>query len=64
MQEMVIVPGGGGTQGKVQETELANRAGNVRSLFRPIDGSPPGSPVPGILHARTLEWVAISFSNA
>ena len=31
---------------------------------RPIDGSPPGSPVPGILQARTLEWVAISFSNA
>ena len=33
-------------------------------LFRsdPIDGSPPGSPVPGILKARTLEWVAISFS--
>ena len=30
----------------------------------PIDGSPPGSPVPGILKARTLEWVAISFSNA
>ena len=30
----------------------------------PIDGSPPGSPVPGILQARTLEWVAISFSNA
>ena len=29
----------------------------------PIDGSPPGFPVPGILHARTLEWVAISFSN-
>ena len=29
-----------------------------------IDGSPPGSPVPGILQARTLEWVAISFSNA
>ena len=28
------------------------------------DGSPPGSPVPGILQARTLEWVAISFSNA
>ena len=31
---------------------------------RPIDGSPPGSPIPGILQARTLEWVAISFSNA
>ena len=30
----------------------------------PIDGSPPGSPVPGILQARTLEWIAISFSNA
>ena len=30
----------------------------------PIGGSPPGSPVPGILQARTLEWVAISFSNA
>ena len=29
-----------------------------------VDGSPPGSPVPGILQARTLEWVAISFSNA
>ena len=29
-----------------------------------INGSPPGSPVPGILQARTLEWVAISFSNA
>ena len=34
------------------------------SLWDPRDGSPPGSPVPGILQARTLEWVAISFSNA
>jgi len=33
-------------------------------LCNPIDGSPPGSPVPGIFQARTLEWVAISFSNA
>ena len=33
-------------------------------LCDPIDGSPPGSPVPGILQARTLEWVAISFTNA
>jgi len=32
-------------------------------LCDPIDGSPPGSPVPGIVQARTLEWVAISFSN-
>ena len=34
------------------------------TLCDPIDGSPPGSTVPGILQARTLEWVAISFSNA
>ena len=34
------------------------------TLCDPIDGSPPGSPFPGILQARTLEWVAISFSNA
>ena len=34
------------------------------TLCDPIDASPPGSPVPGILQARTLEWVAISFSNA
>ena len=33
-------------------------------LCDPIDGSPPGSAIPGILQARTLEWVAISFSNA
>ena len=34
------------------------------TLCDSIDGSPPGSPIPGILQARTLEWVAISFSNA
>ena len=34
------------------------------TLCNPRDGSPPGSPVPGILQARTLEWVTISFSNA
>ena len=34
------------------------------TLCDPTDGSPPGSPVPGILQARTLEWVALSFSNA
>ena len=34
------------------------------TLCDPVDGSLPGSPVPGILQARTLEWVAISFSNA
>ena len=42
---------------------LLSRFSHVR-LCDPIDGSPPGSPVPGILQARTLEWVAISSSNA
>ena len=44
----------------------AAAAASLRScptLCDPIDGSPPGSPVPGILQARTLEWVAIPFSN-
>ena len=42
---------------------LLSRFSRVR-LCNPRDGSPPGSPVPGILQASTLEWVAISFSNA
>ena len=42
---------------------LLSRFSRVRHCD-PIDGSPPGSPIPGILQARTLEWVAISFSNA
>ena len=37
---------------------------SCQTLCDPIDSSPPGSPVPGILQTRTLEWVAISFSNA
>ena len=46
---------------------LAAAAKSLQScptLCDPIDGSPPGCPIPGILQARTLEWVAISFSNA
>ena len=43
---------------------IAKSLQSCRTLCGPIDGSPPGSPVPGILQARTLEWVAISFSNA
>ena len=42
---------------------LLSRFSCIR-LCDPVDGSPPGSPVPGILQTRTLEWVAISFSNA
>ena len=52
---------------RVGEHDLWLAAKSLQScptLCDPIDGSPPGSPVPGILQARTLEWVAISFSNA
>ena len=60
-----------GVQDKAND-DLSNRmaaaaAKSLQScptLCNPIDGSPPGSTVPGILQARTLEWVAISFSNA
>ena len=58
-------PGGGW-----QVSQLGAAAAAAKSLqlcltlCDPIDGSPPGSPVPGILQATTLEWVAISFSNA
>ena len=45
-------------------TAAASRVKPCPTLGDPIDGSPPGSPVPGIPQARTLEWVAISFSNA
>ena len=41
---------------------LLSRVSRVRLCVTPIDGSPPGSPVPGILQARILEWVAISFN--
>ena len=45
-------------------TAAAKSLQSYPTLCDPIDGSPLGSPVPGILQARTLEWVAISFSNA
>ena len=45
-------------------TAAAKSLQSCPTLCDPIDGSPPGSPVPGILQAGTLEWVAISFSNA
>jgi len=58
MKESVIV---------IQWNTAASAAKLLQScptLCDPIDGSPPGSSVPGILQARTLEWVAIAFSNA
>ena len=45
-------------------TNLAKSLQSCPTLCDPIDGSPPGSPIHGILQARTLEWVAISFSSA
>ena len=45
-------------------TAAAKSLQSCPTLCDPIDGSPPGSPIPGILQARTLEWLAISFSNA
>ena len=57
--------------GKLEATFLVSAAATAAKLLQscptlcdPIDGSPSGSPIPGILQARTLEWVAISFSNA
>ena len=55
------------TTGKTIAWTAAAAAKSLQScptLCDPRDSSPPGSPVPGILQARTLEWVAISFSNA
>ena len=59
---------GWGQEGSMtQQHPAAAAAKSLQScptLYDPIDGSSPGSPVPGILQARTLGWVAISFSNA
>ena len=48
----------------VNSAAAAKSLQSCPTLCDPVDGSPPGSPMPGILHARTLEWVDISFSNA
>ena len=47
-----------------QSVQFSSVTQSCPTLCDPIDGSPPGSTIPGILQARTLEWVAISFSNA
>ena len=51
-------------RGMLRMAAAAKSLQSCPTLCDLIDGSPPGSPVPGILQARTLEWVAISFSNA
>ena len=48
----------------VAAAAAANLLQSCPTLCNPIDSSPPGSTVPGVLQARTLEWAAISFSNA
>ena len=48
---------------KIDAAAAAKSLQSCLTLCDPIDGSPPGSSVPGILQARILEWVAISFSN-
>ena len=58
------VPGVAKSQTRQQKAAAAKSLQSCLTLYNPIDGSPPGSAVPGILQARTLEWVAISFSNA
>ena len=50
--------------GRVAAAAAAKLLQSRPTLCDPIVGSPPGSPIPGILQARTLEWVAVSFSNA
>ena len=55
---------GGREGGRKEFAAAAKSPQSCPTLCDPIDGSPPGSPVPAILQARTLEWVAISFSNA
>ena len=49
---------------KVAAAAAAKSLQSCPTLCDPIDGSPPGSPIPGMIQARTLEWAAISFSNA
>ena len=55
---------GEGEMAEIQAAAAAKSLQSCPTLYDPIDSSPPGSPVPGILQARTLECVAISFSNA
>ena len=52
------------TMGTWSKSAAAKLLQSCPTLCNPIESSPPGSPVPGILQARTLEWVALSFSNA
>ena len=61
---IIIVGNGVWSKHRATAAAAAKSLQSCPTLCDPIDGSPPGSPVPVILQARTLEWVAISFSNA
>ena len=59
-----LIWSGGSIPSKGKKRHLAAKSlQSCPTLCDPIDGTPPGSPIPGILQARTLEWVAISFSK-
>ena len=67
IKDKLVVSDGESCHETRQNAASAAAAKSLQScptLCDPRDGSPPGPPVPGILQARTLEWVAISFSNA
>ena len=60
----LVVSGGYNNSFIAAAAAAAKSLQSCLTLCDPIDSSPPGFPIPGILQARTLEWVAISFSNA
>ena len=66
---LILYPVDGGSDGKESTCNAGAAVAGAKSLQScptlcdPTDGTPPGSPIPGIRQARTLEWVAISFSN-
>ena len=68
---LMTLPSNAGDEGsvlcqgvKIPHAAAAKSLQSCPTLCNPIDGSPPGSPIPGILQARTLEWVAIAFPSA
>ena len=61
MVQTSVPPGDAGGACELTAAAAAKSFQSCPTLCNPIDGSPPGSPVPGILQARTLEWVAIAF---
>ena len=63
-KKTVILPAAAAAAAVAAAAAAAKSLQSHPTLCDPIDGSPSGSPIPGILQARTLEWVAISFSNA